>query len=331
MAYVIGIDGGGTNTRAVLADLGGKIYATAFAGSTNPNTVSQQVLMNTFARIMGELENEAPRQYEQVMTIFAGISGSSGELAKEKVKQIIHHIVSERITVIVETDAMNALYSGTYGEYGMVQIAGTGSVTYGMNQFRKQGRVGGWGYLVGDEGSGYTIGQQGIADSLKSYDGRGQGTVLLEMLYDYFQVTNGEQLISHVYSSSNPKNEISSVAKLVFEAYKRKDVIAEKIINDASDDLIVCVTTLYKKLFKNERVKLVLCGGVFSDLDILPSLIKSGLKNHTNMVNVVIPTIPPVGGSIIAAYIAAGEKINKNTIHRLQTNFNKINNSKEKL
>ncbi|WP_106496588.1 N-acetylglucosamine kinase [Lentibacillus sp. Marseille-P4043] len=322
MAYVIGIDGGGTNTRAVLADLGGEIYATAFAGSTNPNTVSQEVLMNTFSRIMGELENEAPRQYEQVITIFAGISGSSGEMAKEKIKQIIHHIVSERINVIVETDAINALYSGTYGEYGMVQIAGTGSVTYGVNQFQQQGRVGGWGYLVGDEGSGYAIGQQGIAASLKSFDGRGQGTVLLEMLYDYFQVTNCEQLVSHIYSSSSPKNEISSVAKLVFKAYKQKDRIAEEIIDDASKDLLLSVTTLYKKLFiNNERVKLVLCGGIFSDPDILPSLIKSGLKKHINMVNVVIPTIPPVGGSIIAAYIAAGEKISEKTIHCLQTNF----------
>lgn len=88
-----------------------------------------------------------------------------------------------RIKVIVENDAICALASGTYGESGIVLIAGTGSISYCYNKKTNElNRVGGWGYVLGDEGSGYDIGRQALVAIMKSYDGRGKSTQLTEAL-----------------------------------------------------------------------------------------------------------------------------------------------------
>ncbi|MBT2218144.1 hypothetical protein KK120_20275 [Virgibacillus dakarensis] len=324
MTYIIGIDGGGTKTTAVLGDHEGTIYAYANAGTSNPNTISDEILNSTFGFLFRELKKQSLEEFQKVTTVFAGIAGTSSKANADKLSFIIKRYSPNKAFVTVDMDAINALYSGTYGRPGIVQISGTGSISYGVNRHKKQDRVGGWGYLLGDEGSGYYIGQQGIIAALKAYDGRGEKTILLEMVYDYFKVKNGEELVSKVYSAEIPKNEISAVSKLVFQAYNNKDSVAKGIIILASRELSFGILTLYKKLFnENEKIKIVLCGGIFTDSGTIPPLIKSELSLQTKNVEVVLPKIPPVGGSIVGALITNEKEVNEKVIKNLKTEFEK--------
>lgn len=321
MGNVIGVDGGGTKTAGVMANAEGKVIARATAGPTNPNIVSKEILLQTFEVLFKDLEAQAPKQYKHVQHLFAGVSGAGIKQSHAELVNVLTKLIPGDVTIQVEPDTVNALYSGTYGEPGIVQIAGTGSITYGINNRSEYDRVGGWGYLFGDEGSGFDIGRQGMTAVLQSDDGRGMETMLTNMFYACFDVIDARELIQEIYTASTPKDKISPLSKIVFEAYRKNDPVAVKIINKATVALSVSVLTLYRKLFDmHEPVKVVLCGGIFKEQDIVPKLIKQEL-NDFKQIKVHIPKMPPVGGSLIGAYIMQGLPPHKAIINNILTSL----------
>ncbi len=312
----MGIDGGGTKTIAVIADMNGFVVAKSQAGPTNPNVMPISKIKQTFKELMNELRKQVPIPYENVNTLFAGMSGAGSKRSKHILKGMIQEAVPHISNIGVEIDTINALYSGTYGGPGIVQIAGTGAITYGVNNESKHDRIGGWGYLFGDEGSGYDIGRRAVIAALKYYDGRGIETTLLNKLYTYFDVKNPREIIEKIYASRIPKVEIAPLSKVVFEAYKQNDIVAKELLYDVVEELELSIKTLYSKLFQpNEEVIVVLCGGVFNDNDVLPPLITNKLQ-YGNM-KITIPIMSPVGGSIIGAYIMQHFKPNSKIIEAI--------------
>ncbi len=302
----MGIDGGGTKTVAVIADRNGKVIAQTRVGSTNPNSCSKQELEKTFRELFHTLEVQVPTSFQKITNLFAGIAGTGNEANKIFLKDMIKQFVPAHTLIHVEPDTINALYSGTYGNPGIVQISGTGSITYGINKNQKHDRVGGWGYLLGDEGSGYDIGRQGIMAVLKAYDGRGPNTIMSQRMFTYFNKDNGHDFIQKIYSSPSPKNEIAALSKIVIQSFKQQDPEADRIIGSVIQEITHSIKTLYKKLFsEHDKVKVVLCGGIFSEKAIA-ELVKISLNDDPNK-TVVLPDIPPVGGSLIGAYVMGGE------------------------
>lgn len=303
MGYVIGIDGGGTKTEVVLANLDGKVIAKSFSGPTNPNLISDEELEQNFTKLLRDIQMQAPESYRQVTSLFAGISGAATEEAQRKIECILRRIIFDHVHILVQPDAINALYSGTYGTPGIVQIAGTGSITYGINEQLEHHRIGGWGYLFGDEGSGFDLGKRAVIAVLTELDGFGAQTTLTEMLLNYFNVSSARELIERVYRAQIPKDELSPLSKIVFQAYKEKDTVAIEIVMSAAKSLTQAILALQRKHYqKNSLIKVVLCGGVFHDKTILPRLIEQEMIMIEN-IQVVQPEMQPVGGSIIGAYL----------------------------
>lgn len=318
MDYVIGVDGGGTKTSAVIADMQGNIVAEATTGPTNPNIVSAEELELIFQKLFLSLENKHPGIFRDVTALFAGVSGVGNTVNKNNLYKLLQRLLPENIDIQVEMDTINALYSGTYGLSGIVHISGTGSITYGMNSSGDQERVGGWGYLFGDEGSGYDIGRQGLIAALKYFDGRDTETILLQMIYDHFSARHPQELIQKIYSKTSPKNEVSPLSKIVFQAYGKGDTIAATILKGAAKEIAVSIKTLYLKLFESdEEVYVVLCGGVFSEKEIMPEMVKKELS-QTEGVQLILPKISPVRGSVVGAYRMKQIKMNENIIHNLR-------------
>lgn len=318
MDYVIGIDGGGTKTELLMADENGSFVAKSLGGSTNPNTVTTSELYQTMETLLADLTKQVPDKISHVTHLFAGISGAGEEKNQVELTRVLTDLLPGNTSIEVFPDTINALYSGTFGKPGIVQIAGTGSIAYGVNNHQHHDRVGGWGYLVGDEGSGYEIGREGIVAALKAFDGRAQDTILLEMLYRHFHVSNGQELIREIYSAPSPKNKIAPISKIVFQAYKQNDQVATEIIAQAVKEITHSILTLYNKLFqKNERALVVLCGGVFHNRGLVPALIEKELASHTASLRIVIPKIPPVGGSLIGAYLSKNNSLDSKIIENI--------------
>lgn len=314
MDYIIGIDGGGTKTKGLLADASGNVIARAVAGPCNPNVVEAKELANVFRDLFFAMEQKGANLREKTVSVYAGISGAGNKQNGKKIRKILQAYVSRRAQVQVETDAVNALYAGTYGKPGIVQISGTGSITYGKNNQGREGRVGGWGYLFGDEGSGYDIGRQAVTAALKALDGRGPETTLLTMLYSHFQADHAQEIIREVYTSPSPKNKISPLAKLVFHAYKQNDHAAGQILSESAKNLALNILALFEKLFPADaEIPVVLSGGIFQDKDILPVLLQKELNRYTNL-NFVLPEMSPAGGALIGASLMKKNEINEETI-----------------
>ncbi|WP_088052888.1 N-acetylglucosamine kinase [Virgibacillus dakarensis] len=319
MEYVIGIDGGGTKTDAMLATTNGIVLAKTSAGPSNPNIVKRDRLVQNIKIILRSLENQVPNASRMVSCLFAGISGASSTEAKEVLYEILEQLVPKNVQVCIEPDTINALYSGTYGKPGIVQILGTGSITYGINKKLEHDRVGGWGYLFGDEGSGYDIGRQAITTALKFQDGRNPKTVLLNMLLEHFVVDNSYELVHKIYSSKNPKELISPLSKMVFEAYRKHDFAAQQIIHNVVKEVTLNIKILHKKLFlSGEKVEVVLCGGVFRDRDLLPELLRKELYPY---LDVILPVMLPVGGSLIGAFLMKNMEIEDSVIKNIISAF----------
>src|SRR5699024_6065353 len=139
-------------------------------GSTNIQSISFNVIKYHFKNLIYALLNETDTQITELNSIF--ISSAGGDRAVDKNKILL-------ALDFIDHDALAALASGSFGDSGMVLIAGTGSIAYNFSSdFKKISRVGGWGYIFGDEGSGFDIGRKAITSVLKQLDGRGKETVL---------------------------------------------------------------------------------------------------------------------------------------------------------
>ncbi len=321
MDYVIGIDGGGTKTAAVVADKAGKIVAQSLVGPTNPNVLCNTVLESTIIQLFKDLNQQAPSAFSQTVCLFAGMSGVGTKKQHQAVATIIHKIVNPMTNVHIQTDSINALYSGTFGKPGVVQIAGTGSITYGISRTGESTRLGGWGYLFGDEGSGYDIGRKGLIKVIEAEEGRGEKTELKDILLQYFNVANVRNMVEKIYHANNPKDEISTLSKMVFNAYKQHDQVAVEIVEDVAKVFVFNLQHVYQKLFSNEKsIPAVLAGGVFTDQEVLPFLIKKEL-GYDSFLSVTLPDIPPVAGSVIGALKQQEIKITGEIINTLQTTF----------
>ncbi|SFE48879.1 BadF-type ATPase [Lentibacillus persicus] len=317
MTYIAGIDGGGTKTTAVITTADGKFAAKASAGPVNPNVVKQDELYETFSGLMHDLSQQDRMAFNQLTSLFAGISGAGNNKAVQMLTGLLKELIPEKTRVRVEPDTVNALYSGTLGEPGIVQIAGTGSITFGINAEGRRDRTGGWGYLFGDEGSGYDIGKAGITAALKAFDGRGRDTVLFDMVCSHFQIADPYNLIQYIYSLPSPKSAISPVAKLVFEAYKQQDTVAAKIMRDAATEVMTSIQTLKAKLYQpDEKVNAVLCGGIFEDKDVLLKLLKKEFQSDQTL-TLITPDMTPVGGSIIGACLMENNSPDETIVQNL--------------
>ncbi len=300
--YVLGIDGGGTKTVGVIADEYGKIAAHQTVGATNQNGVDcnkvESELKNLFTSLMAQNESA----FSNLAVVFAGMSGVDRPDARAVMEKMISTMVPIGTKVIVDNDGVNALYSGTFGAPGIVQIAGTGSITFGINSNGDRGRVGGWGYLIDDEGSGYDLGKEALHAIFREYDGRGKKTILTESILKHFNVSLPPELIHIIYQVGKSREVISPLSRYVAEAADNHDEVAKEIIHHAGRKIGKSISSLAQQLFNaEETVPVVLVGGVFNRSDLVIPAIALALKDQKVRTTLLKPKLPPVAGAVIKA------------------------------
>jgi len=159
MTYVLGIDAGGTKTVCLLADEGGTIVAEARGGGANLQAAGELEVEKVLHRVMEEALGD---RAVVPAAICLGIAGVDRPDDSAVVSAIMRRI-GYKARIVVVNDALVALEAGAPGQPGIVVISGTGSISYGRNANGEAARAGGWGYVLGDEGSGYWIGRAGCA------------------------------------------------------------------------------------------------------------------------------------------------------------------------
>jgi N-acetylglucosamine kinase-like BadF-type ATPase len=256
--YVLGIDAGGTKTVCLLADAEGRVLAEARGGGAN-------------LQAHGELEVE--KVLHHVMTsalaglrpsvICLGIAGVDRPQDAEAVRGIMERIGSNARTLVVN-DALIALAAGAGDDPGVVIIAGTGSIAYGRNDAGRAARAGGWGYLLGDEGSGFWIGRRALSAIVRAADGRGPATALTALVMTHLNLVRPSDLIHQTYYRDLKRTSIAGLAPLVEQARASGDAVAGDILAQAARELTAAAASVVTRLdMRGEVFPTILAGGIF--------------------------------------------------------------------
>lgn len=308
--YVIGVDGGGTKTTAILGSKKGELLAKREAGPSNYQVIGRENFKKLIISLIDNLIKDSHIKKSEISKISLGLAGVGRENEKREVRIILKNAGFDSI---VENDAVIALVGALGGKLGVVIIAGTGSIALGKNENNEIARAGGWGYILGDEGSGFYIGKNALIYALKEYDRRGEKTILTEMIKQNLKISNTEEVVPMVYSGKLTRAGISDLAKLVFKAAKRGDKIANIILSKAGKELGLLAYAVIKRLkFKNKNIDIGLVGGIFKEKEYLLEPIKSVIPYNINFKE---PRFPPVVGALLMGL----ETINEDILGRLDS------------
>lgn len=221
--------------------------------------------------------------------------------------------------VLAEGDAPAALASGTFGGPGIGLIAGTGAVTVAQTARGERLQRGGWGYLVGDEGSGYWIGMRTIQSAARMLDGRGPGTVLLEQVQSHFHESDLKTVAWRIYGGELDRPEIAALAPTVLHAAEEGDVVAATILDAAAEELGLLVeATARAAAFTEEReMVIVATGGVLRPENALWSRLSALIHYRLPEYRLIAPRFPPVIGAFILALQLARVEVDQAVITRI--------------
>ena len=260
MIHVLGIDAGGTKTVCQLADGEGTILAEARGPGANLQAVGELEVEKVLHQVM---EDSLAERDVLPDAICLGIAGVDRPDDAAVVRAIMRRI-GYKARVLVVNDALVALESGAPGQPGIVIISGTGSISYGRNAEGMAARSGGWGYVLGDEGSGYWIGRAALRAVLREADQRGKATALTPLLLHHFAVDRPQGLIHEVYHTNLKPAAIGALAQCVHQAFALGDEVAIGILRGAANELESAAVSVARRLdLTGERFPFILAGGIF--------------------------------------------------------------------
>jgi N-acetylglucosamine kinase-like BadF-type ATPase len=260
MRHVLGIDAGGTKTVCQLADETGAVVAEARGGGANLQAVGELEVEKVLHRVMEDALGDLAIVPS---AICLGIAGVDRDDDAAIVRGIMRRI-GFKARVLVVNDALVALEAGAPGAPGIVVIAGTGSIAYGRNAAGEAARAGGWGYVLGDEGSGYWIGRLALRAVVRQSDGRGEPTALTPRILGRFGVSKPQDLIHEVYYRHLKPTAIAALASEVGAARDEGDAVATRILDAGAGELVAAAASVARRLdMGGEPFAFVLAGGIF--------------------------------------------------------------------
>src|SRR5204862_2040827 len=187
MKYYLGVDGGASKTAALVTDETGKSLGTGIAGPSNHLRVGIETAARNIERAVNKAVVAADVATREIVWAYCGIAGADHPAHRQEVVDSLE-IFFPRGNFTVDNDARIALTGAIGFGAGVVVIAGTGSVAFGRNEGGEETRAGGWGPILGDEGSAYGIARAGLSAGLRAHDGRGPATKMLDILNRDYQL-----------------------------------------------------------------------------------------------------------------------------------------------
>ena len=244
MNFFLGVDGGGTRTRVALADESGVELARAEGSATLVDPANPKATLGVIAELCREAVEKADVDLP-VAGLWAGIAGAGIEPTRSAVETALREAGLSSRTV-VGADAEATFHDAFPSGPGILLIAGTGSIGLGRGAGDARIRVGGWGSLLGDEGSGYGIGMSTLRALVRGEDGRGDATDLRSPVLQALGVSDSLDLIKWVAAAK--KADVASLVPLVRERADAGDEVAQRVIDNAVRELVGHVRTLIRRL-----------------------------------------------------------------------------------
>ena len=296
---LIGVDGGATKTIAAVFDLNTGTVRVAETGPSNPEAVGYEAAAASINEaIKAALGPDQP--------VAAAILGVAGIDTKDERARLLSGVTALKAQVaLAVNDVVTAWAAGSLAAPGIAAISGTGSNTFGVNAQGAAWRCGGWGHIVGDEGSGYMVAVNAIRAVLAYRDGRRDWTPLVPRLLEFYGLQHIEDIKPVIYRDFD-KAHISAFAREVQEAADEGDEVAAGIYRQAAVALAEQISAVYAALDFGEPAEVTLIGSNFRAGEVFMGPLREHLRHVTGGRDFAAPKLPAVGGSLWLAARAAG-------------------------
>lgn len=310
--YALGLDGGGTQTRAALVGPGGDIKGQGLAGACNLAAVAGPDALAAALAAGDAALAQAGRGRAEVGAICAGVAGASFTERRTAFEQGLQAAFPQA-SVTVEPDYAIALAGATGGGPGVIVIAGTGSAAYGENAAGERHKTGAYGYLIDDAGSGYGVGRGGLAAVLRAGDGTGPLTTLTQRLPALLGFASPADIVPAVYGGSLSRVALAGLSRAVADAaFEDNDAVARALLMRAGGALAHLAHGVTARLFgeTDAPYPLALIGGLWNAGDILTDVFTRSLHRFAPAAVLTAPQWPPVEGAahLALARLASGQK-----------------------
>lgn len=303
---LIGIDGGGSKTLVAMADATGQVLSLARGKATSPLESA------TWCEKLAE--QTRPFAGRTDLLAVAAALPAYGEVeavsaAQERVIGELFGAVPQRVLNDVDAANIGAFAGGS----GILILAGTGSMAWARDEAGASHRTGGWGEIVGDEGSGYWIGKQVLSAVSKSIDGRGGQTGMVTGVFNLLRLDPADkvnQLEGWAARLEEPRTQIASLARVALNFAEDGDMVARAIADAAADELAWHVRTLELKLAA-PSMAWSYAGGLFQSAVLREAVVERIGRQPS------LPLLPPIGGALLAAAQHIGIAITEDFVARL--------------
>jgi glucosamine kinase len=298
---LLGIDGGATKTLAAVLDVEyGRLHL-GHGGPSNQDAVGGESAGEALFEAAGEALARAGIAAEQLDAAVLAVAGTDTDA-------VARHVRSERRSRgwIVVNDVVGAWATATGAQPGVAAISGTGSNVFGVGPDGRSWRAGGWGHLLGDEGSGYWLGIQSIKAALRDRESSGPPTALSEAAVGFFGAGSLEKLAVMVYSKPLTKSEIAAFAIETARIAEHGDPVARELYECGAAELGGQITTVIRATGLEGPFPVGLIGSAYKAGAVFLDPLARTVRAVAPEALVEIAEMAPVGGSLLLAARACG-------------------------
>ena len=291
---LIGIDGGGTHSTGVAVWPDGRIAAAAAGGGLNFHNDGAQAVRERLEAMVQELCGRAGAPAGKICVGMSALDGP----ADEATRALFASGALKGAELDLQSDAYVALMGFTMGEPGMIAICGTGSMLLMMDGEGKQHVSGGWGYLMGDAGSGYSLARDALMTVTAEADGIGPGSPFTGPAMAYFGAESPRGLIDRIYDPACGPDRIAGFGEWTVRLAEEGEPMALEILNRQMSRLGAQAAGLLERMPAETR-RAGLYGGVFAHSRLARRAFTDALQAACPGAKVTEPAFPPQLGAVI--------------------------------
>jgi N-acetylglucosamine kinase-like BadF-type ATPase len=300
MKFVLGLDAGGTKTDVVVLDEARHVVGRGAGGPGNYRSAGVAGTLAAIRAAIGAALAQAGLATERIGAACFAMSGVD-RAADRAVAEEFARAALPGVRTVICNDAIAAIYSGVGKAEGLAIVAGTGSIIYGFAPDGSRARAGGWGYRLGDEGSGWWLANQSLFTIARAHDGRSPDTSLTARYLSHLNLAVPEDLIDWAYGPAWTRDNVSALAVLTLDAAQAGDAVAIHIVQQGAESLAEGARVVAERLcMQHAPFDVVLVGSLFRS-ELYENAMRHALSAQFADAR---PVLPAVDAAVGAAWIA---------------------------
>lgn len=304
MPWVLGLDGGGSRTVALIANEKGRVLGRGESGPATQHTAGLARAAEAIRSATFQALDDAGLMIQALSAACFALVGADHTIDRQVMASVIASL-GLKCPITLEHDATAALAGATGGRPGAIIIADTGAMAYAEDGTGQRARADGYGPIVGDSGSGYEVGRKAIRAALRHEDGRGPATLLTERIMRRFMLGSMTDVLNLVHGNPAPlqRQDIAAIAPKVIQCAQEGDRVALDLIRTAGQELGTSVSAVLRRLAwpANEQIPVAGSGAMFEAGSLLTEPMQQVIQANEPRARLVKPQHTPSYGAVLLA------------------------------